>query len=770
MRITFFFGFALLFCFTESAGQQNKQTVKGTITDQFHNTLEGATVKITNAVFDQGAVTNKSGYFEIPGVPSGRYRIQVSSSGYRLVTDELLVISGRESVINISIAERLTLLDEVQVTGDKSISQEIPGLKSMSIEKTLRVPANFFDPVRMATTVPGIIAANDQGNSIIIKGNSPNGLLWRLNGLDIVNPNHLSNAGTLSDKPVANGGGVNILSAQMLDRTNFYTGSFPANYGNLTSGAIDMNLRNGNQNRHEFTAQASLIGLDFSAEGPVNRNKNVNYLANYRYSTVGILSKLGVDFGGEVIDFQDFSFHLNSVNKNGSTLSFFGFGGLSKNEFKAKEQSEWEEDKDHNTIDYSAKTYALGLNYTTAVKQGKLSFALGYSGTDQHRTMITSLFVTTPHAIGQHFNHNRGMLSNNIKYEIKPGDRTTVEIGAVTDYISDELESYDKVNSITYAKLVTGSAAGLLIQPYAKVGIALHPSLHASAGIRYVNFTYNKTDAIEPRFLLDYQPDTKKSFNLSYSLTSQIQLPALYYTTGNKGLDLAKSHHITAAYHQALSTALKLTTEIYYQHLFNVPVEQNQTAFSAINLLEDYSPTNLVADGIGDNYGLSATLEKSFYDASYYLIGGSYYESTYKGSDGKTRDTRFSGKYTVNATYGKEWSSQKKNRTLGVHVRVLYLGGLRETPIDVAASQGSYETVYDNTRPFEIRLKDYFRSDLRIALRKNKPRYTRTLSIDIQNVTAQKNEAFHYYDFTRGEVVTNYQLGIIPVLVYRIDF
>ena len=140
----------------------------------------------------------------------------------------------------------------------------------------------------MATSYPSVVAANDQGNSIIVKGNSPNGLLWRLNGLDIVNPNHLANAGTLSDKPISNGGGVNILSAQMLDRTQFYTGGFPASFGNALSGILDMNLREGSKNKAEGTAQASLLGLDLSLETPLSKNNNASALVNYRYSTVGL--------------------------------------------------------------------------------------------------------------------------------------------------------------------------------------------------------------------------------------------------------------------------------------------------------------------------------------------------------------------------------------------------------------------------------------------------------------------------------------------------
>jgi hypothetical protein len=749
------------------------QTVKGSVVDRVtRQGLSGASVKISGNDFDQGTSTSESGKFEITGVPTGRYRIQISFTGYLTFDDEILVISGRELIINISLTESTTVLSEVEVGVSRNANEDISGLHSFSIEKTMRIPANFFDPVRMATTYPGVIAANDQANAIIVKGNSPNGLLWRLNGLDIVNPNHLSNAGTLSDKPMANGGGVNILSAQMLDRTNFYTGAFPANYGNALSGIVDMKIRDGNHDKLEYTAQASLIGLDVSAEGPINQKHNTSFLANYRYSTVGLLSKLGVNFGGEVIDFQDFSFNLNTRTTKGATLSFFGFGGLSNNTFKEKEQSEWKEDKDHNNINYKSRAYALGMTYKVPFSRSSLSLSLGFSGKADYRELYASRLLPGTLVIlrAENYSSFNGILSTNIQYTKRLGSKHTWEIGMITNLIHNDLTAFQRISLIPSNTFIDGKSQDVLFQPYTSLNLNLSTAVNLNAGVRYVNYTFNNSQSFEPRVLLNFHPNAKTAFEFSYGIVSQMQLPATYFITGNKNLDFTKAHHINAAYHQSLSSSLKLNTEIYYQNLFNIPVEQTPSAFSTINLLETFAPSNLVNTGAAENYGVNVSVEKSFYNANYFMAGGSYYESTYKGSDGVKRDSRFNGKYTFNAIYGKEWKSNRKNRTIGLNTRMLYLGGLRETPIDVAASQVAGETVRDENKSYEDKLGDYFRIDLRLSFRKNKPRYTRTFAIDLQNVTGQQNEAYHYYDFTQSKVVTKYQLGLIPVLVYRIDF
>jgi hypothetical protein len=243
-------------------------TVNGEVVDKGTQArLEGALVSFTSADKKSNTtISGADGRFTIELSP-GRYIAEVSLLGYAGDQQEALVISGRTLLVKFQLTERTTQLENVTVTAREAAGDE---QISLPIEKVLRMPANFFDPVRMLSSYPGVMTANDQANNIIVKGSSPSGLLWRLNGMDIVNPNHLANAGTITDKPTANGGGVNILSAQMLDRTAFYSGHIPSRYGNFTSGALDMNLRSGNPNKREFTAQASLLGLDFSAEGPLN--------------------------------------------------------------------------------------------------------------------------------------------------------------------------------------------------------------------------------------------------------------------------------------------------------------------------------------------------------------------------------------------------------------------------------------------------------------------------------------------------------------------
>lgn len=758
----------------EEAGQTVNGIVRHATT---RHGLQGASVVLTGTDVNEGTVTGDDGRFALENIPPGRYRLQVSFTGFARFEDEVAVIAGRPTVVNVNLEESSFILSEVTLESGREHFE--PTLESISIEKALRIPANFFDPVRMATSYPTVVAASDQANSVVVKGNSPTGVLYRLNGMDIVNPNHLSNAGTIYDKPVVSGGGTNILSAQMLDRTDFYAGAFPASYGNALGGAFDMLLRDGNPERGQYTAQASLIGLDVAAEGPFSKASRSSYLVNYRYSTIGLLSKLGVQFGDEDIGFQDLSFNVSFPFRNEGHLNVFGLGGLSKNDFEAKDLEDIEEDKDFYNIDYDAKTAAAGFSYTVPVlENGSLFLGATYSVSDQERELERG--AGTPEAIltlnDDRFSHKRDLVSAHLSYSVKASDKVDLKIGTLVNYSVDDLSIDRNFNFHPGGAPLVKDINGMLYQPYAEGTAGIGNSVVVNAGLRYVHFTYNGTNQLEPRVSVNVSSGKKSAVNVTYRLVSQTQVPFLYMLDGNKNLDLTKAHHGEVAYRYHFDRSV-LKTELYYQQLYDVPVSM---WFSALNLTEiDNQFFYVFAPGIstlrnageGTNRGINVVYEKPMYGNQYVLLGGSLYESTYTDEQGLERATRFSGNYSFTGTYGREWRKKEKNRTIGINTRIIYHGGMRESsPATTSPVISAGEPYYDNSDPYNVKLDDYFRIDLRVSFRKDKPGYTRTFAVDIQNLSANENEWYHYYDYSQQKIVTKYHLGIIPVLVYRIDF
>lgn len=754
------------------------QTIRGKVIDYVsEQPIVGVSVSLID--LNKGTQTNTDGYFSFEQMPIGRYQIQVSSVGYesQKIT-ELLLESGKEIVLEIKLHATAKQLSEAVVrAASANLSGAVTSIQHITTEQIFRYPGTYLDPARLATAYAGVANSNDQANGMVVRGNSPNGVQWRLEGVEIVNPNHLSNAGTFSDRITQNSGGVNILSAQLLGNMSFLTGAFPAEYGNALSGVMDMRLRKGNDKKHEFTAQAGLIGVDVAAEGPMGKNKAgspaASYLINYRYSFTGLLGLMGVTFGGEDIKFQDLSFNLNFPTQKAGTFTVFGMGGLSSNVFKAqRDTTQWEVQKDGFDINYTNKMGAVGLTHSVNIGRKtlwKTAFVASGMSSSRDAYILSKASFQMFSTDSDNAKKTRNSFSTSLNYKLNANN--SLKVGIFLTHQYDELLS----TSLNTFK-ADGHATGLIVQPYLNVHLSPLPKLSANIGLHYLNYTFNKTKSFEPRLSLNYQLSTNQSVSVAYGLHSQLQPSQLYFAQAdffdksltNAYLGLTKSHHLVLSHQYSLKKGSYFKTELYYQKLFDVPTFRGNTAFSALNIIEEYPSANLVNLGNGENYGIEFTYQQFLTNGFYALTNATLYRA-YTINDGVRRNSRYNGKHIFNVTVGKEWE-RSKNRTLGASIRVVWLGGYYEREIDEKVSMARQTLVYKDAYDFTVKQPDYFRPDFRIYLKKSKEKYARTLALDIQNVANYQNVSFSYYDMLQKKIVRQYQLGLIPILSYRWEF
>ncbi|GGN03584.1 prevent-host-death protein [Dyadobacter beijingensis] len=747
--------------------QQFRSVVRGNVKDADTGLpLAQATVQLDG----QGSVTDDAGSFRFEGVETGRHTLTVSFVGYQtLVISEILLESGKENVQEVRLAATGRQLQEATVSGSRPPA--FNSVQAITAEQTLRYAATYLDPARVATSFAGVAAANDQANGLVIRGNSPNSMQWRLEGVEIVNPNHLSNAGTFSDRPTSAGGGVNILSTQLLATSYFLNGAFPAQYGNAVAGVMDMRLRKGNDERHEFTAQAGLIGLDIAAEGPFSKRSKASYLVNYRYSFTGLLGAMGVNFGGEDIRFQDLSFNLNFPLKKGGNLTVFGLGGISSNIFKPEPDStKWEFYKDSHHIIYKNKMGAAGVTHALPLgRRAVLNTTFVMSGLQTSRAFYKGDTNTVEYAFPiEDDSLTKSKATGNMTFNYRFAGGGKLKIGAFLTFQYDRLAplyAYEEFKS-------------RLFQPFAEWTVPIAPGLTGEVGL---TASVSKVDlwrahthrTLEPRAALRWQVTDSQKLTFSYGLHSQLPLAQLYAAgfsvtgfSGNPNLGPARVHHFVAGYQRDFRKSNSLKIEAYWQEHLDVPT--NGEDFSALNLIETRVSTGLMNTGKGRNYGLEATYQQLLSRDFYMVVAGSVYSARYLTGGNEWRKGRFDGRHTFSFTGGKEFKSGA--RILGVNTKILWLGGFRETPIDLEASKTGQQTVYVTGDPFALKLKDYFRPDLRIYLKKSRASYSTTLALDLQNVSGTKNKAFSYYDAFQQKIVKQKQLGLIPVLSYRWEF
>lgn len=762
-----------------TARAQTTSSLSGTVTDATTAApLSGATVQVFVSDTSYGTSCDAQGRFRFAALPTGIHRVRARYVGYRPVElAEVWVRSGKEERVELALASGAEELGEVLIRVAVPQRMDAIGTQLLTQEQTLRYPATFFDPARLAMSYAGVASTNDQANHFSVRGNGPASNAWLLEGAEIVNPNHLANAGTQSDLPTLTGGGTTILSAQMLGTSRLLMGSMAAPYGNALGGIMDLQLRPGSTARRGFTVQAGLIGMDLSAEGPFKKEGRGSYLVNYRYSTLGLLSAAGVDLGDEAITFQDLSFNVSLPIKERSVLTIFGMGGTSSNRFDAKDSTEWEYEKDSQDIDYTAKVGAAGLTFKHRIgERTTWNTTAVISENDQERTLqedvrINNSFLFTLRDTAALRERKLSVVTH---LRTALGARSALHAG-----ISGMERTVQK-----QFLFLEETTTGWLLRPFARLEHSLAEHLHMDISVAYAHWTGNGSGCVEPRFALRMELGDRDQLALAAGQRSQ--LPAVqnyaqfvpwtwvdpvhrFQNMNNTQLDLVRSQDVELAYEHAFRPYTRLRGSAFVQQTSNVPVGTpyqgaNSSGYSLANEWDKVYYFPLASKGQALNVGGQVALERTVYRNIFYQVNATVFNATYTDHSGKTYDSRWNTGMIGNAVLGKEFVKQKegRKRTWGVNGRVNATGGQRYTPPAI----NSGEVV----RPYSAQYNTFYRVDLRIYLKRERAGHTGMWSLDLLNLTNAKNEAYRYFDDRKGEMVTKYQLGLIPNLSYRIEF
>ncbi len=768
-------------------GQTYTSVLKGTIIDKdSRQPLIGVNVAVVNVSSPIAAATDDKGFFVIRGLPTGRVNIKMTYIGYEdAYVGQILVGTGKETYVNIEMQEKVNSMQEVVVNGGKDKTRPnnnfaTVSATSFSVEETKRYAGTLNDPSRMVQTFPGVVSSGDDNNAIVIRGNSPRGLLWRMEGIEIPNPNHFAGS------EGSTGGGVSILSANMLANTDFYTGAFPAQYGNATSGVFDLNLRKGNQDKREYTLQVGVLGLEAALEGPFSKKYKGSYLINYRYSTLNILALMGLPIGGnQVPKYQDLSFNFSFPTKHIGNFTLFGIGGISSLGNNASgDTTKFVTLSDRTEEKLGQKVGVVGVTHTYLFKDHKTSLktVVSLSGTDNGygADTVNNQLVKAPLENNSfRYIYIRGATNLNRKVDT----RNTVMAGVSFQIINYRLHQ-DGLNDTTgvYSTQIDTRGLTYLLEGYWQWRHRFSDRLFLSGGLHFTYGGINNKFYVEPRVGGEYRLTEKMNLTAGVGLHSRMdavstymaQLPAgsTYDLHQNRHLDFSRSVHFVLGYNWNFVKDFRLRAEVYYQYLFSVPVGLGSNGyFSVINLNDGFVSLPLVSTGKGRNYGLEITVEKYFTHNYYFLYTLSLFDSKYKGTDGIWRNTIYNSNYVMNLLGGKEFIvGKRKINRIGVNAKIIWRGGTRDTPIDLPASEAAGTTVYDNSKTNSIRLPDYFRVDFGANYRRNKKKYAWMLSLDIQNVINRENVAYRSYDRYAHAIVYKRNLGIIPVLSYKVEF
>lgn len=757
--------------------EQLNQRIRGIVTDR----ASGEPLSSISVVLDAtqtGTTTDEKGMFALNNIPIGRHTIYVSSIGYETaIVKEILVGSAKEVFLEIELTEKTMELDEVVVKPNINKAGSLNdmallGAQMFSVEEANRFAGGMDDPARLVSSFAGVATPNSSHNGISIHGNAPSLLQWRLEGIEIPNPNHYADVDALG------GGFLSGLSSNVLGNSDFFIGAFPAEYSNAISGVFDMRMRNGNSEKYQHTFQLGILGIDFASEGPISKKHSSSYNINYRYSTTSLVEKLigDEDMGGS-LGYQDLNLKFNFPTQKAGTFSVWGIGLIDKVDPIQEDPAGWEYLDEGILTGAKQKSGVAGLShkYLFGNRKTSLHSTLAISHMDSHvdeefcdldenLSPRTDMTANTTNFIFSTFVNN--------KFSSRHTNKTGITATATnydmnldfTPIFGDQLENYINTDGNTS-----------LYSAYSSSRINIGRSFILTAGLTAQYLTLNKNATIEPRVGLKWRASDKSSFAVGYGLHSRMEKPDVYFVKDengnqpNRDLDFTKSHHVMFSYGYRISEDMNIKIEPYYQYLYDVPVSEDGS-YSVLNRKDFYITEVLVSEGKGENYGIDLTFEKYLTHGIYYMATASFFSSKYKGGDGNWYNTRYNRKFIVNGLVGKEWLFGRN--ILGINLKMSVLGGQRYTPVDEAATLAhpDKEVQYDETRMYSEQFSPMVIGDFSISYKMNRKNFAHEFGIRSINATKQKDYREHRYNIKTQQIEPYKNATTIFNVSYRIEF
>ena len=756
---------------------QTTQTVRGQVCDVASGEpMIGVTITVENGT-TLATISDTEGNFVINDVPVGRHSVRATFIGYEpVLLKEQLVTSGKELVLTLKMRESISELGEVVIK--PRVNKQLPlnemaqvGARMFSVEEASRYAGGMADPARTASMFAGV-ATGGATNGISIHGNSPQMLQWRVEGVEVNNPNHFA------EITEAGGGIFTSLNGTVLADSDFLTGAMPAEYGNALSGVFDMKMRVGNNTKYEHAVQVGTLGVDFASEGPLGKGSKASYLVNYRYSFLEIAKKIhAINMEKETLDYQDLSFKLNMPTTKAGTFAVWFTGLIDKYENEVPDVSEWETLWDMNDSWSRQRNCAMGVTHNYRFKSGgTLYSSVAYTGAYRKLgvTNYDEQMTKTPGMDGRNSEWN---VIISTQHQYKVSSRYTMQNGFEHRHMAFNtwLDWIHEAGGPLYRVYESDGNTGLT-RLYSSHKVALSNRLSTVTGVNVMWFNLNNQWLVEPRVSVQYKTSPSSTLSLAYAMNSRKENTDTYFVndTSNSNLGLTRSHHISASFAQRLGENAMIKIEPYWQWLFDVPVEQG-TTYSILNHRNFFQDRALVNEGAGCNYGIDLTLERYLKDGFYGMLTTTLFKSEYRDAQGQWHHSRHDRGFITNILGGKEWMVGKNRKNVfGVNGRLTLMGGDRYTPIpdditfeDVMLRPDKSVPEIDGLDPYNAQKGMNVGYAFSVKYTINKRHTSHHFILEYLQMRTFQGQTF---DLRSHEVVDKFTSLTFPNIAYRVEF
>lgn len=752
-----------MFLASLGATAQQTRSISGTITDKTNGELLLGAAVLDTAT-GTAAFTNIYGFFSID-VPKQDAYLKIMSMGYD--TKFVLVKSSFTDVLEVSLSESSTVLDEIVVTSKKEDVQltntEI-GTVELGPKKIEKVPVLFGekDILKTIQLLPGISTVSEGSSNFSVRGGSFDQNLIQLDEAVVFSPSHLL-------------GFFSTFNSDAIKNVKVYKGGIPAEFGGRGSSVLDIQMKEGNNQSYQGKASIGLISSKLLLEGPIQKDQSSFLISGRRTYADAIAGAGGFIDGDTKLYFYDLNgkmnFKLGSKDRvyvsGYSGEDVFSLDGVGTNWQNQTVSARWNHiisptAFSNSTFNYSNYDFGFSLDTNANFNSGiedwsvkhditkfykdhelKYGFSSIYHTFDPGNLDVTNADLSPP-VLEEKIAFESGLYISDV-FEVN--NRLKLDMGLRWSMFNQvgpgSVYTYDENNAITDS---TWYDSGEIVK------------------------TFNN---LEPRITMNYSLTSESSLKMGYNRMAQY-LHLLSNSTSGQPTDTwvpstnnvapMNVDQVSLGYFRNFeNNTYKASVEGYFKNMVNITDYENGT-----NLLLNEKIEAMIISGVGRSYGLEFLLEKTKGKftgwASYTLsrseqkIDGINSGQWYRSNVDKPHDVSLVGSYEISDR--------------------LFLSGafVYGTGRPVTWPTGQY-TINDELYPLysgrnEQRMPDYHRMDLNLTYKTKKQNGQWDFSI--YNVYNRKNaysiDFRNNPDTNENEAVMTYLFGIIPSVSYSLNF
>ncbi len=746
-----------------------RHTVSGYVRDSLTNeALPGLTVTVVGKTW--GTTSNAYGFYSITLPADSAFTLAYSYLGY--VTQRRSVRLTADRTLDIRLVEEGMQLSEVVISGDKPtdpVEQTQMGLTRLSAAQIKKVPAIFgeIDLLKVLQFLPGIKGGTEATAGFYVRGGGSDQNLILLDEAIVYNAAHL-------------GGLFSVFNPDAVKGLEVYKGNFPAKFGGRLSSVLDVQLREGNQNKFGGAFGLGLISSRLTLEGPIQKGKS-SWIVSGRRTYLDIFTRVVNEANRDNPDFNpipDYYFYDFNVKANyqlGPRDRLYLSGYFGRDVFGFTNQN-------------------FNFNFTW----GNITTSLRWNHLFNDRLFVntTAIYTEYEYSINNNFGAFRSALFSRIQdatlkvdFDWYPSPRHNVKFGAL--YIGHTFTpsgldtDNSQINSaFQFTQRLVGSEGALYVSddydlnPWLRINVGLRLAGYASAVVAY--------GGLEPRAAARFRLSENVALKTSYAhmrqyvhlaTSSTASLPTDVWYPSTQRLRPQYADIVSAGVTWVMpKMGLTFTSELYYKWLENqVELREGARLFANPQLDQEFTL------GRGRSYGAEFLLErKEGKTTGWISYTWSWTDRTFPElNGGRTFPFRFDRRHDLSLVISREITPR-----LSASATFVYRTGEAVTPNSVLFSlsdyvggtqsgavmnrDGGFSIIPGNPVPVfgernSYRMPDYHRADVSITWRFKPKRGESELVLSAYNVYNRRNPFFFY-----GEVRENPDGGFVETAAEQV--